>query len=608
MKRKGPLVRLTPAQKLQRIDELLEVTYRSTDLGNLEDPLDETIYILLSRQTRQGCYQRLFSELRCRYPRWMDVLHAAPADLERILRPGGFQRARTRELVGILEAVRADNEVRKVGPYAVQPKDLTLDYLRSMSDTEAEKALDALPGIGPKSARCIQSYSLGRERFAVDTHVYRIVARLGILKTRNRKTDHDPLERAVEPAIRKRLHMNLVHHGRAICTSQKPKCDQCVLISFCRTGRTMGRRDHKPLAIELFAGAGGFGTGCQQEGFRIALAVELDRNAAQTYRANHPGVVVAEADVRRLRASDIRRLVPGVGEPSVLLAGPPCQGYSRAGARKANDPKNLLFRHVSRLARELNAAYVVIENVPGFQNVQGFSFLHRLRVSLGRSRYAAKAYLLDAADFGVAQVRKRFICLGRRRDIKDAPPPAPLVPDAQPVEGRLMRALAGLPSLAAGMRAEYARLDDGTLLLNASTMNHSAAVVRKISAVRKPGQGPISYRRLGTDLAPTLIAGHRALPVHPVLNRTISVREAARIQGFTDTYVFCGPRSTQPLQVANAVPPALARAIAAHVRRMMEEDRLIRRRTTGNQKLLSRSILMPSAISDRRDAIVAAEK
>ena len=89
------------------------------------------------------------------------------------------------------------------------------------------------------------------------------------------------------------------------------------------------------------------------------------------------------------------------------------------------------------------------------------------------------------------------------------------------------------------------RLVDGErILLNASTMRHSAKVVRKIAAIA-PGQGPISYRRLTEGFARTLVAGHRAMPVHPWLDRTISVREAARIQSFPDDYVFCGPRANR---------------------------------------------------------------
>ncbi|OBH47312.1 hypothetical protein A5683_25240 [Mycobacterium mantenii] len=92
-------------------------------------------------------------------------------------------------------------------------------------------------------------------------------------------------------------------------------------------------------------------------------------------------------------------------------------------------------------------------------------------------------------------------------------------------------------------------------------MAHSDKVLKKISLI-EPGTGPISYRRLHKDLARTIVAGHRALPVHPTLDRTISVREAARIQGFEDSYTFSGPRAAQPLQVANAVPPPMAAAIA----------------------------------------------
>src|SRR5439155_5690430 len=93
---------------------------------------------------------------------------------------------------------------------------------------------------------------------------------------------------------------------------------------------------------------------------------------------------------------------------------------------------------------------------------------------------------------------------------------------------------------------------------------HGPEVVRKIQKI-KPGEGPISYRRLERSEARTLIAGHRALPVHPTQHRAISVREAATIQGFPRNYIFCGPRTEQPLQVANAVPPPLAEAVARTV-------------------------------------------
>jgi DNA (cytosine-5)-methyltransferase 1 len=139
------------------------------------------------------------------------------------------------------------------------------------------------------------------------------------------------------------------------------------------------------------------------------------------------------------------------------------------------------------------------------------------------------------------------------------------------VTPRLDGLLRGELEVPAGTSADPLVLRDGSLLANASTMSHSAKVIRKIKAI-KPGTGPISYRRLEPDLARTLVAGHRALPVHPWLDRTISVREAARIQGFPDEYVFCGPRAEQPLQVANAVPPPLASAVAHRMLDFIADD------------------------------------
>src|SRR5207253_2203662 len=111
---------------------------------------------------------------------------------------------------------------RGAGPAGRPRTDLTLAYLRDMTDGEAEQFLVSLPGIGPKSARCVMAYALDRQRFAVDTHVHRIFTRLGLHESRGRKNDHDPFEAIVPNKMRKRLHMNLIHHGRSVCRSQNP--------------------------------------------------------------------------------------------------------------------------------------------------------------------------------------------------------------------------------------------------------------------------------------------------------------------------------------------------------------------------------------------------
>jgi DNA (cytosine-5)-methyltransferase 1 len=551
----------------ERIAELLDVTYRSEDLGNLEDPLSETVYILLSRQTREGVYRQVFASLRERYPRWIDVLAAPCSELRDLLRPGGFHEQRAGQLLALLAAVRDADQDRRIGPFGTPPGDLTLDFLAGLGDDDAETFLRGLPGIGPKSARCVLAYSLARNAFAVDTHVRRIFLRLGLLQSKGIKADHDPFQDAVPAKLRKQLHINLVHHGRAVCQQRDPRCHQCVLVSFCAEGRQRAAAAADPavpVAIDLFAGAGGISEGFRQEGFRVALAVESDRHAAQSYRANHPGVPVIEEDVASLDAKAIRAAATSAARVDVVLAGPPCQGYSAAGKRVPDDHKNFLFRQVGRLAATLNAEFVVMENVPGLRRVNGQQFLRRILHSLRGHGFSAGWHLLNAQDFGLPQIRRRYIFIARRRGAGPLPDrPGREVDGYEP--GLLRKRLEDLPPLAAGVKAEYYRLPDGGRLLNGSTMSHSPRVIRKIAKI-KPGEGPISYRRLESDAARTLIAGHRALPVHPWLDRTISVREAARIQGFRDGYVFCGLPSVQPLQVANAVPPAVAAAVARVIR------------------------------------------
>lgn len=561
----------TRAATIARIDELLEVRYRSGHLRNLDDPLAETVYMLLIEESREAVCRPVFRLLRNRYPRWLDLAAAPRGELDAILAKCGVQRQRSAKLRKLLAAVDDANRERCIGPYGELPADLTLDFLHSTTDRQAERFLMSLPGIGPKSARWVLAYALERPAFAVDTHVLRIFSRLGLGTSAGPKVEHDPLQDAVPPQIRKRLHTNLVHHGRAVCQSQNAHCAECVLVSFCQQGLAALATDPRPVAVDLFGGAGGLGLGFRRAGFRIGLAIEREQDAAQTYRANNPGVPVLEAAITsQTTGQSLTRRMPGVERVTALLAGPPCQGYSAAGARDPGAESNLLYRQVARIARELRADVVCLENVPGVRRVNGHGFLDAILDELRRAGYAVEPHLLRASDFGVPQNRQRYFFLGRRDGV-GIPRPEPTHrrngsarPLHLPETPSLSVLLAGLPALPAGTAAEPCITPDGRAIYNMSTMVHSARVVEKIRGIR-PGQGPISYRRLETEEARTLVAGHRALPVHPILHRTISVREAAVIQGFPEEYVFCGRRAAQPLQVANAVPPPLAEAVALHL-------------------------------------------
>lgn len=572
----GDVTTMSPGDVVDRVDELLEATYGSADLGNLQDVLSETVYILLSRQTREAVYKRIYTDLRRRFPTWLQLRRARRATIERIIRPAGFSSQRAAQLHDLIREVDRVNRELGVGPYGNDAKDLTLEFLRDWGADDAEALLEGLPGIGPKSARCVLSYALGQDRLAVDSHVRRVLTRLGIVTDRRGKPDHDAFEAAVPPPRRVRLHINLVHHGRAVCQESTPRCGQCPLVSFCERGRAVAAaRASDRAAIDLFAGVGAMGLGFEEAGFRITAAVEIDRDAAQTYRLNHPGVPVLEAPVENVTGEILRAWVGGLSEIATVFAGPPCQGYSAAGARSISDDRNLLFHHVGRIASELDAKSVMIENVPGVQRVNGASYTARITASLRDAGYVTwdAPAVLRASDFGVPQNRSRLFFIGVAPGVPVPTPPAPThhAPaeesgtDALPATPTLLERLADLPVLEPGEGGERHETADGTVVLNSTAMNHSAAVVEKIAAI-PPGGGPISYRRLDSDVARTLVAGHRALPVHPTQHRSITVREAARIQGFPDTYFFCGSRSNQPLQVANAVPPAISRAAAASLR------------------------------------------
>ena len=449
-----------------------------------------------------------------------------------------------------------------------------------LGNLTAEVFPEALPETGSKPGVRILSSARGEDRFAMDTHVRRILGRLGAVEDTSEKPDHGESDAVITEGPDIRLYVNLARHGQIVCRESAPRCGSCSLVSFCETGRSrVASATRSAAVVDLFGGAGAMGLGFEQAGFHIAAAVEIERHAAQTYRLNHPGVPVLEASVEDISADALRAWLPGLDAPSAVIAGPPCQGYSAAGARTVGDRRNLLFRHVSRLARDFRAQSVLIENVPGVRRVNGVTYTERITASLRDAGYAAwdQPATLRASDFGVSQNRRRlfFVGVGPGVVLPAVPTPTHVPPGGAasdrslPQTVTLIERLQDLPSLGPGEGSERLRLADGRLVLNSTAMKHSPEVVAKIRAIPQGG-GPISYRRLDGDVARTLVAGHRALPVHPTENRTITVREAARIQGFPDNYFFCGPRASQPLQVANAVPPALARAMAEQLRASLE--------------------------------------
>lgn len=221
---------------LPRIEERLRHRYGPVPvghapLGNKRNPLDELIYIQLSVRTRESTYQSTYAALR-RLARgsWERLLDVPVAILAQVLEGGGMGQVKAERLRGQLLGIRA-----RFGRTSLAP-------LRRMEDAEIEGFLRSLPGVGPKVARCVMLYSLDREVFPVDSNCRRVLSRVGLLPPQvHVKAGHDFLQQLVPKHLRRSLHVNLVHHGRAICVPGNPRCEVCPIVDLCATGRSRVR-------------------------------------------------------------------------------------------------------------------------------------------------------------------------------------------------------------------------------------------------------------------------------------------------------------------------------------------------------------------------------
>jgi endonuclease III len=200
----------------------LKQTYGNPRHGNPTDSLDDLFYIVLSTRTRSPKFSETFNQLKAAFPTWEDLSVKHGAEIERILRPGGLGRLKARQIIGIAESLR-----RRTGT-------VSLKSLKRMRNQEAENLLTALPGVGPKIAKCVLMYTLGREVLPVDVHVHRVATRLGIRTKKRPDTSQDLIESAVPPKLRYSFHVNAIALGRSICVSHHPKCHICPISIWCR--------------------------------------------------------------------------------------------------------------------------------------------------------------------------------------------------------------------------------------------------------------------------------------------------------------------------------------------------------------------------------------
>jgi endonuclease III len=208
--------------KAHRVTERLTARYGSPRHGNKDDPLDELVFIILSQVTTHWSFGRVYDALQERFPSWDAVLEAGVLALTDVIKHAGLSGQKAPRIVEILQRLRNDFG------------EVTLDRLREMDDAAAERYLTSLPGVGAKTAKCVLMYSLGRRVLPVDTHVWRVGSRLGLVDPRlGIAPGHAALEVAVAPSDRYAFHVNAIVHGREVCRAVRPRCAMCVLATIC---------------------------------------------------------------------------------------------------------------------------------------------------------------------------------------------------------------------------------------------------------------------------------------------------------------------------------------------------------------------------------------
>lgn len=341
--------------------------------------------------------------------------------------------------------------------------------------------------------------------------------------------------------------------------------------------------------IDAFSGGGGLTLGAHMAGFRTAKAIEIDPNLSATYARNFPEVDLVVGDFAELPSERLR-----IDGPFGMIGGPPCQGFSEIGRMNEADPRRTLLTAFCRRVAELHPAFFVVENVRGLLFDRNKSFLDAALQQIPGHYRVLDPMLLNAADYGVPTDRRRVFIVGYDPNQVASLDPEVLVSGALPDEARttVREAFEGLSDAhQIGTRNDFdtwvmrtrphaggyaASLATGNLTFTGHRKTvHGAAVARRFADVPQGGIDQVGrHKRLAWNgRSPTLRAGtgsdkgsyQSVRPIHPSEPRVITVREAARLQGFPDHHLFHPTVWHSFRMIGNSVPPRMGAAVLTWV-------------------------------------------
>ena len=356
---------------------------------------------------------------------------------------------------------------------------------------------------------------------------------------------------------------------------------------------------HKPFnVLDLFCGCGGLSTGFQHANFKILGGVDNENTFLETFAKNHPNAFVANIDLSKENfLNDLKKKIKDQ-VVDILLGGPPCQGFSLTGPRNFNDPRNALYLAMFKTVSFYTPKVFIIENVTGLKNMWGGQVLNEIIEKFEKElNYKVVWKILNSADYGVPQFRKRVFIVGVKNSIKNKF----IFPNPTHDESNYVSckdALSDLPSREFEIgnevesynlkaQSQYQKLMNNGCkeMFNHVATNHTEHVKNVIAQVPEggnhkdlpPGVGASRKfneawtRYHGDKPSKTIDTGHRN-HFHYKWNRVPTIRENARLQSFPDNFRFYGTKTKQNTQVGNAVPPLMAERVALEVKKVLNDN------------------------------------
>lgn len=332
--------------------------------------------------------------------------------------------------------------------------------------------------------------------------------------------------------------------------------------------------------IDLFSGVGGLLRGFIDAGYKPLFSVEYWKPAIDTHKLNYPDIPLLTEDIRKI---DNKRLSEYKGIIDIVVGGPPCQGFSTIGKRLIKDPRNELVFEFIRFVAETKPKIFLMENVRGLLSSDDGKIKEAIANEFSSIGYNIISKVICAADYGVPQMRYRVFFLGVRDDYQIEPRfPDPTnskenymtvgdaINDLMGLEEKVENHIPMKHNKIVSERIKYIKEGEG--IPQEGLPSHISKGSRSDYKDNKIKNFSHVYRRLHREKpSTTMVPGHNAFPLHPVADRSLTVREAARIQTFPDDVVFCGTRQDQCIQVGNAVPVKLAFELANGIKHLLIE-------------------------------------